>query len=54
MKNPTKFCSLNLDIPSFSYKFLKFAFKYVKINGKKLFKYRLIAGTHGSMRPTRQ
>ena len=30
--NPTKFGSPNLDIPSSSYKFLKFAFKSMKIN----------------------
>ena len=54
MMNPTKFGSLNLDIPSSSYKFLKFAFKSVKINQEKHFKYCLTAGTHGSTGPTRQ
>ena len=36
MMNPTKFGSLNLDIPSSSYEFLKFAFKYVKINQENI------------------
>ena len=30
MMNPTKFGSLNLDIPSFRYEFLKYVFKYMK------------------------
>ena len=32
MKNPTKFVSPKLDTPSSRYKFLKFAFKSMKIN----------------------
>ena len=32
MINPTKVGSLNLDIPNSRYKFLKFAFKSMKIN----------------------
>ena len=36
MMNPTKFGSLNLDIPSSSYEFLKFATKSRKINKEKI------------------
>ena len=32
MSNPAKFGSPHLDTPSSRYKFLKFAFKYMKIN----------------------
>ena len=35
MVNPIKFGSLNLDIPSSSYEFLKFATKSGKINKEK-------------------
>ena len=35
MMNPTKFGSLNLDIPSSSYEFLKFATKSRKIDEEK-------------------
>ena len=52
--NSTKFGSPHLDTPSSRYNFCKFAFKSVKINQEKHFKYRSIAGTHGSMGPTRQ
>ena len=52
--NPTKFGSPQLDIPSSSYKFLKFAYKFVKINQEKHFKYWLTAGTRGSTGPTCQ
>ena len=34
MRNPKKFGSPKLDTPSLRYEFLKFAFKYVKINPK--------------------
>ena len=34
--NPKKFGSLNLDIPSSSYEFLKFATKSRKINKEKI------------------
>ena len=54
MMNPAKFVSLNLDIPTYSYEFLKFAFKSMKINPEKHFKYYLTAGTHGSTGPTCQ
>jgi len=54
MMIPTKIGSLNLDIPSSSYNFLKFAFKSMKINQEKHFKYWLTAGTRRSMGPTRQ
>ena len=52
--NLTKFGSPHLDTPSSRYEFLKFAFKYVKINQEKHFKNRLIAGTHESTGPTCQ
>ena len=35
MMNPTKFGSLNLDIPSSSYEFLKFVIKSRKTNKEK-------------------
>ena len=37
--NPTKFGSPKLDTPNSRYKILKFAFKFVKINEEKHFKY---------------
>ena len=49
-----KFGSPHLDTPSSRYNFCRFAFKSVKINQEKHFKYRSIAGTRGSMGPTRQ
>ena len=52
MMNPTKFVSPKLDTPSSRYKFLKFAFKSVKINQEKHFKYWLTTGTRGSTGPT--
>ena len=36
MMNLTKFGSLNLDIPSSRYEFLKFAFKSMKINQENI------------------
>ena len=52
--NLKKFGSPHLDTPSSRYEFLEFAFKSVKINQEKHFKYQLTARTRGSMGPTHQ
>ena len=52
--NPIKFGSPHLDTPSSIYNFCKFAFKSMKINQEKHFKYWLTVGTRGSMGPTRK
>ena len=44
--NPTKFRSPHLDTPNSRYKFLKFAFKYVKINKENQFQIELSCQVH--------
>ena len=64
--NPTKFGSPHLNPPSSRYEFLKFAFKYVKINLENQIsnralqlgapgaytQLRLTTGSHGQLGPT--
>ena len=51
MRNPTKFVSLNLEISSSGYEFLKLVFKFVKINKKFKATLRLTDGVRGQRDP---
>ena len=52
MMNPTEFGSPHLGTPNSRYKFLKFAFKYVKINKEKHIKNPKYATYTRSSAPT--